>query len=91
MVLTRATEIASVISGEVGSESPARGAFIDSAFERVLGRTPTDAERVECVAGLVRLAEALAPDEKTMTAAEARARTAFVHVLLNHNDFVTIR
>ncbi len=91
MVLTRAGDIAAVIDGEVGAGSAARGAFVDSAFERVLGRVPSVAERAECAAGLARLAEGFAAGEKNAATPEARARTALVHVLLNHNDFVSIR
>ena len=69
----------------------ARGAFVDSAFERILGRAPTEAERAECAAGLVRLARRSRPRGQDRRPPEARARSALVHVLLNHNDFVTIR
>ena len=69
----------------------ARRAFVDSAFERILGRVPTEAERAECAAGLARLAEAFASEGKNAAPPEARARSALVHVLLNHNDFVSIR
>jgi hypothetical protein len=91
MVLKRAGEIAALIDGKPGTTQPDRGAFIDSTFERVLGRLPTTKERVECIAGLVSLSETLARDRKNSLPAEARARAALVHVLLNHNDFVTIR
>ncbi len=91
MVLTRAGDIASVIESEVGGSPQARGAFVDSAFERILGRAPTEAERAECANGLVRLAEAFAVEAKNAAPPEARARSALVHVLLNHNDFVSIR
>jgi hypothetical protein len=91
MVLTRAGDIASVIDSEVGDGTQARSAFVDSAFERILGRTPTKAERSECAAGLVRLAEAFAAEGKNAAPPEARARKALAHVLLNHNDFVAIR
>jgi hypothetical protein len=91
MVLTRASEIAGVIDREVGSDPSCRCGFVDSAFERILSRVPTEAERSECLSGLLRLVSAFA-SEGTMTATpETRARSALVHVLLNHNDFVTIR
>ncbi|MGO9462547.1 MAG: PSD1 and planctomycete cytochrome C domain-containing protein [Isosphaeraceae bacterium] len=91
MVLTRAKDIASTIDREVGGGVSARGAFVVSVFERVLGRAPTEAERTECAAGLAQLAEAFAPESKNVASPEARARSALVHVLLNHNDFVSIR
>jgi Protein of unknown function (DUF1549)/Protein of unknown function (DUF1553)/Planctomycete cytochrome C len=79
-------------------------AFVSAAFERVLGRTPTNDETTACekylrettkqLAKLSRLvpfssgpAAAVAPS----TEAEQRARENLVHVLFNHNDFVTIR
>jgi len=91
MVLTRARDIAFSIDREVGGGASARGAFIDSAFERVLGREPTEAERTECAAGLVQLAGAFSSESTKFDSPEARARSALVHVLLNHNDFVSIR
>jgi hypothetical protein len=91
MVLRRADEIAALFSSEVGDGPSARGAFIDLAFERVLGRAPTEAERTLCAASLVRLAGAFTDEGKNGAVPEARARSAFVHVLLNHNDFVSIR
>ena len=80
-----------MIDREVGGDPSARGAFVDSAFERILGRAPTEAERAECASGLARLAEAFASEEKQAAPPETRARSALVHVLLNHNDFVSIR
>ena len=91
MVLTRAGDIASVIGDEIGTSPAARSAFVDSAFERILGRTATEAERTECVGGLARLAQAFAAEGTNAIPPEARARSALVHVLLNHNDFVSIR
>ena len=57
MVLTPRRRDRGVIDREVGSDpSPScRAAFVDAAFERILGRAPTEAERSECLAGLVRL------------------------------------
>ena len=93
MVLTRAGQIAAAIDREVGAEpSPAiRAAFVISAFERILGRSPRVAEQAECEAGLVSLAQAFSEEAAAARLPEARARSALVHVLLNHNDFITIR
>jgi hypothetical protein len=91
MVLARAGDIAAVIDREAGAGPAARDAFVDSAFLRLLGRAPTDAERAECVSGLARMASAFASERTNAAAPEAHARSALVHVLLNHNDFVTIR
>jgi Protein of unknown function (DUF1553)/Protein of unknown function (DUF1549)/Planctomycete cytochrome C len=91
MVLSRAGDIASVIDSEVGGGPPARAAFVDSAFERLLGRMPTGAERIECARSLARMAEAFTLEGKNAIPPEIRARSALVHVLLNHNDFVSVR
>ena len=92
MVLTRALEIAAAIDREVGGAPSMRSRFVVSAFERILGRLPSGAESGACEAALARLAGALAREgAKPGQAPEARARSALVHVLLNHNDFVTIR
>ena len=90
MVLTRAGEIASTIDDEVGTAIAARPAFIASSFERLLGRSATVAEASESLSGLDRLTAAFAA-EKAPGVPETRARSALVHVLLNHHDFITIR
>jgi hypothetical protein len=91
MVLSRAGEIAAVIDKEIGSGRNTRDAFVNCAFERILGRTATDSERDECATSLARLADSFASEGKNASSPEARARSALVHVLLNHNDFVSIR
>jgi len=53
------------------------GPFVDSAFETILGRPPSQAE--------------LAAADRFLSTSSPAAREDFVHVLLNHNDFVTIR
>jgi hypothetical protein len=52
--------------------------FVRLAFEHVLTRPPTATEQEECLAFL---------DE----AAGQEGRASLVHVLFNHNDFITIR
>ena len=73
--LRMARRLAGVLSDGVGADP---SAFVTAAFERVLSRPPTDAERAECL-------RYLGPD------ARSRRRESLVHVLLNHHDFVTIR
>jgi hypothetical protein len=53
-------------------------AFVAAAFRCVLARPPTSAEADECLKFL---------DEKD----PMRSRERLVHVLFNHNDFVSIR
>jgi hypothetical protein len=80
------------------------GEFVTAAFEQVLTRTPTAAERERCERFLREQAEvvkepakltAFPPGPDTVVAPSAepaqRARENLVHVLLNHNDFVTVR
>jgi hypothetical protein len=62
-------------------------AFVRAAFETVLGNMPTAEEQSECEKALKELIDAAGkrPD------AVLRARANFVHALLNHNDYITIR
>jgi hypothetical protein len=89
------------LAGRLAAE---KGDFIAAAFEQVLGRSPTAAERSRCERFLREQAELLAaparltpfppaPDAVAPAAADPmqRARENLVHVLFNHNDFVTIR
>jgi hypothetical protein len=73
--LQMARRLAKRLSDDAGPDS---SGFVTAAFERVLSRPPTDAERAECLRYLGR-------DDG------ARKRESLVHVLLNHHDFVTIR
>ncbi len=79
-------------------------AFVIAAFERVLGRLPTGDEAAACEdylrTGAKQFANlsGLAPFSSGPTATVGpsadpaqRAREDLVHVLFNHNDFVTIR
>jgi hypothetical protein len=76
--------------------------FVNLAFEAVLGRDPTDEERAACEHFLNDLPGRLArpmtlfdagPDPAVPASADPRqrAKEGLVHVLFNHNDFVTIR
>ena len=61
--------------------------LVELAFERILARRPTDAERQSCV-------EFFGPAPVSSDLAEknfARAAENLVLVLFNHNDFVTVR
>lgn len=74
--------------------------FIDRAVRQILGRSPTGEERTLCQAFLHEQARRHAdvpagasgkPALARPREPNARARENLVHVLLNHNDFVTIR
>ena len=68
-----------------GSSTASDSEFIDAAFETVLNRQPT---KPEAVRSLEFLTGQTAP---TDSADQKAVRSQFVHVLLLHNDFVTIR
>ncbi len=82
-------EQARVLAKSIGLES-APAAFVKAAFETVLGRLPSTEEQSIGERFLVRQPELLASLKVSAPTGE-RARESFVHVLLNHNDFVTIR
>ena len=78
--------------------------FIPAAFETILSRRPTDGERSTCEEFLKAQSARLAEPAKLTAFASGdkpavppsddpaqRARENLVHVLMNHNDFVTIR
>lgn len=94
------------LTAEVGAEAtPANEArFIEIAFQQVLTRPPTPAELQQCREFLTVQTQRFS-DPKSLTSFNAgvathvppstvphlRARENLVHVLMNHNDFVTIR
>jgi hypothetical protein len=81
------------------------GAFVTAAFEHILGRAPRAAERETCRRFLASQ-ERLLADPSRLTAfppgprppavppaadARGQAREHFIHALLEHNDFITVR
>jgi hypothetical protein len=93
-----------LLAKHLTAAAPAPDAFVTAAFEQVLGRPPTAEERARCErflrrqAGLVQNVTRLTPfppgpDAVTLPSPDPaqRARESLVHVLFNHNDFVTIR
>jgi hypothetical protein len=100
LALTQARHLAARLSERAAG--PAE--FVTAAFETVLGRAPTAAERARCErflreqADLLRTPGKLTPfppggDSVPPPSADParRARENLVQVLFNHNDFVTIR
>jgi hypothetical protein len=106
LTLAQSRLLAKKLSDSLGnvaaSDAPRR--FVADAFVRILCREPSDAELATCLEFLTQQADLLA-DPKSLTAFSAgpaasvppssdsaqRARENLVHVLLNHNDFVTVR
>jgi mono/diheme cytochrome c family protein len=106
LALAQSRVLAGTLSNATRDDAkPADGSeFITAAFEQILSRPPTDEERAECEKFLGEQAARFA-DTKSLTAFTAgtpspvkpaadphqRARENLVHVLLNHNDFLTVR
>jgi Protein of unknown function (DUF1553)/Protein of unknown function (DUF1549)/Planctomycete cytochrome C len=93
-----------LLARQLTQAAPEAGAFVTAAFEQVLGRPPTSAEKARCErflsdqAVVVKDPARLQPFPPGPDAAIApsgdpaqRARENLIQVLYNHNDFVTIR
>ncbi|MFN0165982.1 MAG: DUF1553 domain-containing protein, partial [Bryobacteraceae bacterium] len=101
MSFTQSRLLARRISGKVG-DNPRE--FVATAFERVLARAPSTEEETESLKFLEQQAELL-KDSTRLTRFKSgqasqvpaaadpslRARESLVHVLINRNEFVTIR
>ncbi|WDQ16646.1 DUF1553 domain-containing protein [Rhodopirellula sp. P2] len=100
LAVDQSRQTAARLSAEA-SDDPA---FVAEAYAAILGREPTDSERSACESFLTHQATLLADPEKLSpspgkaktavppaTDANLRARENLVHVLFNHNDFVTVR
>jgi hypothetical protein len=106
LTLAQARILAKKISDSIADASGQEAArrFIEATFLRILCREPTDEELKTCLSFLAEQTAGLA-DSKTLSAFSAgpaatitpsvdptqRARENLVHVLFNHNDFVTVR
>jgi hypothetical protein len=106
LTLAQSRVLAKKLSDSLGNvaadEAPKR--FVADAFVRILCRQASEAELTTCLEFLKEQA-ALLSDPKSLTPFSAgpaasvppssdpaqRARENLVHVLLNHNDFVTVR
>jgi hypothetical protein len=104
--LAQARTLAGKIASEIAAlpEAEREAAFVAEVFERILCRPATDDERAECLAFIDEQTSRLAtPDrlvafnsgDPSSVAASSdprqRARESLVHVLFNHNDFLTVR
>ena len=90
LVLTRAAQLAARITREIG-DSTSHDRFLREAFAWTLGRNPSDKEVAECVHAASQLSDAYREHNVPSNEIIRKIRTSLVHVLLNHNDFVTIR
>jgi hypothetical protein len=82
-----AKELASPIAAVQAGEQDA--AFIAAAFETILSRPPSEAEKAASLEFLTAQRQSLATAK--IADAVSRSRESLVHALLNHNDFVTVR
>ena len=63
--------------------------FVSCLFEQILSRQPTQAEIQVCLSAMEKQRQfATLPDSPE---ANTRAHESLARILLNHNDFVTIR
>jgi hypothetical protein len=106
LTLAQSRVLAKKLADQVGDLSTADSSrrFISEAFVTILCRQPSAEESAACESFLRNQAATLA-NAKSLTAFSAgpaasvppssdpsqRARENLVHVLLNHNDFVTVR
>ncbi len=88
-----ATKIAERIAADLKADElkaeEGRSGFIAAVFETLLARPATADEVAECNKFFGELAQLLAG--KSPESLETRLRARFVHAMLNHNDFITIR
>ena len=73
--------------GQTSDDGPSRdpATTVDAAFLRVLSRPPTSAEQEACLSFLA------GSDRSQKSEADVEDLSGLVRVLLNHNDFITIR
>jgi mono/diheme cytochrome c family protein len=104
--LAQARRLAASMAQDLGSQATgeATARFVAAAFERILCRAPSDAERELCLefldaqsrrfadpGALVSFASGPENAVKPSTNPQQRAKENLIHVLLNHNDFLTVR
>jgi hypothetical protein len=102
LALTASRQLARALSAQVGQTDAV--AFVRAGFEQVLSRPPSEPELAACTrflaeqTSLLRGSQKLTPSAggpassvPPATDAAQRARENLIHVLMNHNDFVTIR
>jgi hypothetical protein len=82
---------ARVLAGKLSAANADDAAFIGAAFETVLSRLATADERELCAKFLTD--QTAMNQSRKLSAADARTRSraSLVLVLMNHNDFVTVR
>jgi hypothetical protein len=85
---------AKLIATELSLGAPSEDDFVRRAFERILARQPREDERGVCLAFLLGNSTSSSSAEGTPAPVVSKpggTRENLILVLLNHNDFVTIR
>jgi len=96
--------ISRTVAEQLSTRFAPAGKFVQAAFQRVLGRPPSAGEARESITYLTEQTAmyrepakltpfANGPESTVRPSADPaqRARESLVHVLFNHNDFVTVR
>ena len=86
--LDAATQIAKALTLNPNLDFESEEAFVTHAFENILGWTPTTEEMKSC---LTSLAIWQNQNKSNANPNSLSPRASLVHVLINHNDFATIR
>ena len=82
------TRITEALTLKTGIDEDSHAAFVELAFETILGWTPTPEEMNACLDSITNWQEENESNSKPNTQSP---RASLIHVLLNHNDFATIR
>jgi len=81
-----------VLARKLSAKNADDAGFVTAAFETVLSRPVTADEREVCTKFLIEQADLYASKKLAPSVdPKMRARESLVHVLMNHNDFVTVR
>jgi len=97
LAIRQARLTARKLHDEIGADAEA---FVTAAFENVLARSPSKEELGECVSFLRKQTNLYGPSKKPAAVVNeqmpspdpsVRSRENLVRILINHNDFVTIR
>ena len=104
LAVDQARRLAARLTDEAGPSPEDASLFVDALFELVLCRAPNEEERRRCLefldgqtgllasaGGLTKIADGPKGTVAASQEPHLRARENLVHVLLNHNEFVTIR
>ncbi|MFO0916972.1 MAG: DUF1553 domain-containing protein [Planctomycetaceae bacterium] len=88
---TLSVQLAQQLSNQRPADERSRATLIGAAFEQILSRGPTAAERVVAETFWTEFAESLVSAGGDQAGADTAALESLVHSLFNHHEFVTIR